>query len=196
MTLSDELVTAIQVIAALLGAAYVVLAARRNHLCWPFGAASSAIMAVLSFQHDLPMQGWLNAYYVGMSLYGYWNWSRSLEQGELPVMTLPVPGHLIAAALIVPLAWFTAEILARETHAALPVLDSLTTWYSLFATWLAARGRIENWVYWIIIDAILVYLYYMQGLLIFALQFAAMTALALAGFVAWRRRYRAQRAPA
>jgi hypothetical protein len=40
------------------------------------------------------------------------------------------------------------------------------------------------------------YLYYMQGLLIFALQFAAMAGLALAGLVAWRRRYRAQWVPA
>jgi nicotinamide mononucleotide transporter len=192
VSLPPEVVTTIQVIATLLSAAYVVLAARRNRACWSAGALSAALVGALSFLHGLPMQGGLNVYYVAMSVYGYWNWTRSLEQGELPVGTLPLRWHLLASAAILPLSWLTAGLLAGETQAAWPLLDSLTTWYSLFATWLVARARIENWVYWIVIDAVLVYLYYMQGLPILALQFAAMTCLALAGFIAWCRQLNAQ----
>ncbi len=192
MSLPPEVVTTIQVIATLLSAAYVVLAARRNRLCWSAGAVSAALVGALSFLHALPMQGCLNVYYVAMSVYGYWNWTRSIKQGELPVGILPWRWHLLAAAVILPLSWFTAGLLASETQAAWPLLDSLTTWYSLFATWLVARARIENWVYWIVIDGVLVYLYYMQGLPILALQFAVMTCLALAGFIAWRRQLNAQ----
>ena len=195
MRLSPEVVTIIQAIAALLSAVYVVLAARRNRLCWSAGAVSAALVGALSFLHALPMQGALNLYYVAMSVYGYWNWTRSLKQGELPVGTLPWRWHLLAAALILPLSWFTAGLLASETQAAWPLLDSLTTWYSLFATWLVARARIENWAYWIVIDGVLVYLYYMQGLPIIAVQFAAMTCLALAGLIAWRRQMNAQAVP-
>lgn len=192
MNLSPELVRVIEIVAALLGAAYVVLAARRNRLCWLFGALSAALVGALSLMRELPMQGGLNAYYVGMSVYGYLNWTRASERGELPVGTLDARWHLLAAAIILPLSWFTAGILASETQAAWPLLDSLTTWFSLFATWLVARARIENWVYWVVIDGVLVYLYYMQDLPIIAAQFAGLMCLALAGFIAWRRRLQAQ----
>lgn len=184
-----------EIVATLLGAAYVILAARRNRLCWAAGALSSVLVGVLSFMRELPMQAALNLYYVGMAAYGFWNWTRLSSQGELPVGTLALRWHLIAAACIVPLSWFTASLLARETQAAWPLLDSLTTWFSLFATWLVARARIENWIYWIIIDGVLVYLYYMQGLPVIALQFAVFMGLALSGFIAWRRRYLAQAVP-
>jgi nicotinamide mononucleotide transporter len=193
--LSPELVRTAEIAATLLGAAYVILAARRNRLCWAAGALSSVLVGALSFVRELPMQGALNAYYVGMAMYGFWNWSRMSGEGELPVGTLALRWHLVAAAVIVPLSWATAGILARETQAAWPLLDSLTTWFSLFATWLVARARIENWIYWIIIDGVLVYLYYMQGLPVLALQFAVFTGLALSGFIAWRRRLGAQAAP-
>jgi nicotinamide mononucleotide transporter len=192
VTLSQEWVLATQIVATLFGAAYVVLAARRNRLCWLFGALSAALLGALSFIGELPMQGALNAYYVGMSVYGYWNWTRASESSELPVGTLALRWHLAAAAIIVPLSWFTAAFLATETQAAWPLLDSLTTWFALFATWLVARARIENWIYWIVIDGILVYLYYMQDLPVVAAQFAVFTGLALAGFIAWRRRLVAQ----
>ena len=196
MILSPELAKTAEYAAALLGAAYVVLAAQRNRLCWLAGALSAALVGALSAMRELPMQGALNAYYVGMSVYGYWNWTRSSQQGELPVGTLPLRWHLLAAAVILPLSWFTAGLLARETQAAWPLLDSLTTWFSLFATWLVARARLENWIYWIVIDGVLVYLYYMQSLPILALQFLAFTGLAIAGLVAWRRKLEAQRVAA
>jgi nicotinamide mononucleotide transporter len=196
VNLSPELVTTAQSIAALLGAAYVVLAARRNRLCWLAGALSAALVGVLSAIGGLPMQGALNAYYVGMSIYGYWSWTRTSQQDELPVGTLPLRWHLLAAVVIVPISWFTAGLLARETQAAWPLLDSLTTWFSLFATWLVARARIENWLYWIVIDGVLVYLYYMQDMHVLALQFLALTVLAVAGLVAWRRKLSAQQVAA
>lgn len=196
MKLSPELVRTAEVVATLLGAAYVVLAARRSRLCWLAGALSAALVGTLSVVRELPMQGALNAYYVGMSVYGYWNWTRSSQQGDLPVGTLPLHWHLVAAAVILPLSWFSAGLLARETQAAWPLLDSLTTWFSLFATWLVARARIENWIYWIVIDGVLAYLYYSQSLPILALQFVAFMGLAIAGLVAWRRKLGAQQVAA
>lgn len=195
MTLTSELAWATQILAALLGAAYVVLAAYRNRLCWVAGAVSSALVGALSLAGKLPMQGALNAYYVAMSVYGYWNWSRASAKGELPVGMLPLRWHLLAAAVLVPLSWLTADLIAAELNSAWPLVDSLAFWFSLFATWLVARAKIENWIYWIIIDGVLVYLYYVQGMSILALQFAALTCLALAGFIEWRRKLHTQAAP-
>jgi nicotinamide mononucleotide transporter len=76
------------------------------------------------------------------------------------------------------------------------LLDSLTTWFSLLATWLAARARLENWLYWIVIDTALVYLFYAQQLYFLSLLNLLFIVIAAGGFVAWRRRLRVQAVPA
>jgi nicotinamide mononucleotide transporter len=190
--LTPELIWATEIVAALLGAAFVVLAAYRRRACWLAGAASSVLVGALSIMGKLPMQGALNAYYVAMSVYGYWNWTRASAKGGLPVGTLPWRWHLLAAVILVPLSWLTASLIASELQSAWPLIDSLAFWFSLFATWLQARARIENWMYWIIIDGVLVFLYYDRGMAVIAFQFVAFTLLAIAGLVEWRRNLRSQ----
>jgi len=194
--LSPDLIRAIEIVAALLGATYVVLAAYRKRACWLSGAASSALLGALSIAGKLPMQGALNAYYVVISVYGYWNWTRASSEGELPVGTLALRWHLAAAVVLLPLSWLTANVIASELQSAWPLIDSLAFWFSLFATWLQARARIENWIYWIIIDGVLVFLYHDRGMTVIAFQFVAFTLLAIAGFVEWRRKRQTQVVPA
>jgi nicotinamide mononucleotide transporter len=185
-----------EILGTLAGVAYVVLAARRNRLCWVAGAFSSALVALLSGFSGLPMQAGLNVFYVLMALYGWWAWTRSASAGELPVGVWPPGAHLGVAVVLMAVTWFSARLLATETHAAWPLLDSLTTWFSLFATWLTARAKIENWLYWVVIDGVLVFLYYVQDRPLVALLNGLYVVIAVAGFIAWRRRLQAQAVPA
>ncbi len=196
MTLPPEALKTFEIVATLSGAAYVVLAARRNRLCWILGAVGSAFLGVVAAVRALPMQAALQAFYVVMSVYGWWSWTRSAADGELPVGVWPLGWHIGAALLLIALTFTSARLLATETHAAWPLLDSLTTWFSLLATWLTARAKLENWLYWIAIDAILVYLFYVQEMPYIALLFLVYVVIAAAGFVGWRRRLRAQAVPA
>jgi nicotinamide mononucleotide transporter len=186
------LLTILEVLATVCGVAYAVLAARRNRLCWIFGAVSSALVALLSWLGDLPMQAALQVFFVGMAVYGWVSWSRSLSQGELPVGTWPLRWHLLSAAGIIGLSFASAYLLARSTDAAWPLLDSLTTWFSLLATWLAARAKLENWIYWIAIDGVMVFLFYVTQNPILAILNVLFIGIASAGFIAWRRKLREQ----
>ena len=181
-----------EILATLAGVAYVVLAARRNRLCWIAGALSSALVALLSGLSGLPMQAGLNVFYVLMALYGWWAWTRSAGEGELPVGVWPLGAHIGVALALLVVTWLSARLLASETHAAWPLLDSLTTWFSLFATWLTARAKIENWLYWVFIDGVLVFLYYVQDHPLVALLNVLYVVIAIAGFISWRRRFQAQ----
>lgn len=185
-----------EILATLAGVAYVVLAARRNRLCWIAGAASSALVALLSALSGLPMQAGLNVFYVLMALYGWWAWTRSAGGGELPVGVWPLGAHIGVALALLAVTWLSARVLATETRAAWPLLDSLTTWFSLFATWLTARAKIENWLYWVFIDGVLVFLYYVQDHPLVALLNVLYVIIAIAGFISWRRRFQAQAVPA
>jgi len=95
--------------------------------------------------------------------------------------------------LITLVSFANASLLVANTDAAAwPRLDSLTFWFSLLATWLTARGRLETWLYWIVIDVVLVFLSYKQGSMPMALLNFLFIAIAIGGFIAWRRRFQAQ----
>ena len=196
MTLPAGLLKSFEILATLTGVGYVILAARRNRWCWIIGAVSSALIALLAGLAQLPMQGGLQLFYVGMSVFGWWSWTRSSVAGELPVGVWPYSWHLGAALVLTALSLLTAHWLARETDAAWPLLDSFTTWFSLLATWLQARARLENWLYWIAIDVVLVFLFYARGRPLLALLNLIFIAIAAAGYIAWRRRLRSQAVPA
>jgi nicotinamide mononucleotide transporter len=187
---------AANVVALATGVAYAVLAARRNRLCWIAGAVSSACAAVLAGLNKLPMQAGLQVFYVAMSVYGWWSWRRSVSDGELIVGVWPLGWHLGAALVLAVLSLVTAYWLRPANVAAWPLLDSLTTWFSLLATWLAARARIENWLYWVVINAIMVFLFYAQEVWGMALLSVFLMVIAIGGFMSWRRRFRLQGAPA
>lgn len=192
MTFRDGTLEFLNVLALGTGVAYAVLAARRNRLCWIAGAVSSVCAAVLSGMNKLPMQAALQVFYVGMSFYGWWSWVRGSSNGELAIGAWPVGWHLGAAAVLVGVSFCIAYWLRSGDAAAWPLLDSLTTTFSLLATWLAARARLENWLYWIVINAIMVFLFFEQRVWGMAILSLLLMGIAASGYIAWRRRYRAQ----
>jgi nicotinamide mononucleotide transporter len=180
-----------ELVAVLLGVVYLVLAVKRSRWCWVAGGISSAIVIWLSAQRALPMQAWLNVYYVGVSVYGFWRWSDA--NIPRPVVTLlPLRWHVIGALSVVLISVLTAQYLVRETQAAWPYLDSLTTWGSLFTTWLTARVKLENWAYWFLIDAVEAFLFLEQKLYLLGLMTAATLVVIIFGQRSWWRSWREQ----
>jgi nicotinamide mononucleotide transporter len=174
-----------------LALAYAVLAVRRSRWCWVTGGLSSAILIYLALHARLPMQAALQVYYVVISAYGWWHWTREEEaQGTLVVSTWPMRWHLAACAAVVLISVLTAHWLASQTQAAWPFLDSLTTWGSLYATWLQARVKLENWLYWIFIDSVLSFLFGSQGLYLYALLSVVYLGFSAVGYVRWLKTYR------
>jgi nicotinamide mononucleotide transporter len=192
----DGALEAVNGLALVTGVTYAVLAARRNRLCWMAGAVSSACAAILSALNKLPMQAGLQVFYVGMSVYGWWSWKRHTSEGQLLIGVWPLRWHLCAALVLGCLSLVSAWWLRPGNVAAWPLLDSVTTWFSLLATWLAARAKIENWLYWIVINALMVFLFFVQKVWGMALLSVFLAVIAGAGFIGWRRRLREQGAPA
>jgi nicotinamide mononucleotide transporter len=181
----------LEALAVFSGLVYVVLAVGRSRWCWVAGGLSSVIYVWLSVRARLPMQSLLQVWYVGVAVFGFLRWSLP---GSPRVSLLSWRGHVAGIAASLLLAAAIARLLAAETQAAWPHLDASTTVLSLFATWLTARTKLENWLYWIALDAVLAWLYAAQGLALTALLFLVYLAIASAGFVEWLKTYRRQTA--
>jgi nicotinamide mononucleotide transporter len=184
--------TPLEVIAVISGLTYVVLILRRQRWGWVAGAVSSSIYVLLAARARLPMQSMLQVYYVIMAAYGWFSWKRNEEEQGGRIFRWPVRRHLYAVGLIGVVSLLSARILARETGAAWPLLDSLSTWTSFLATWLVARSVLENWLYWIAADVVMVFLFARQGYPFTAGLFLSYMVVSCLGLRAWLRRYRRQ----
>lgn len=176
-------------LAVALGVVYIILIMRRQRWGWAAGGASSLILTVLAARAHLPMQALLQFSYVIAAVYGWMKWAPDSAQQRVGVWHWR--GHVIAGVVSVLTSLLLARLLKQEGYSAWPFLDSLVACLGLFATWLVARVYIENWLYWILIDALSLYLFIAQGLVVTAMLFAIYLVIATAGFASWWRSWRA-----
>ncbi|MFU8764552.1 MAG: nicotinamide mononucleotide transporter, partial [Haliea sp.] len=102
--------------------------------------------------------------------------------------------HLLAVTAVIAASAGSGFLLAQYTDAALPYLDSFTTWGSILTTWMVARKILENWLYWLVIDSASIYLYLERGLTLTAALFAVYLIIVVFGYRRWLRQYRLQSA--
>jgi nicotinamide mononucleotide transporter len=177
-------------IAVLLGVIYIVLIVRRNRWGWAAGGVSSALLTVLAARAQLPMQALLQFSYVIAAVYGWWSWAPGAQPQRISV--LPWSKHLAAIAICIVVSLGLAQLPAMQHASAWPFLDSLVTCVGLFATWLVARVYLENWIYWLVIDSISVFLFIKQDLAVTALLFVMYFLIACIGMRSWWHSYRNQ----
>lgn len=176
-----------ELVAVLLAVAYLLLAMRENIYCWHCALISTAIYTVLFWNVSLLMDSGLNVYYMAMAVYGWWQWTRGGRSGEgVVVHTWSINKHIIAWVVIAFATLISGYLLSNNTQAAWPYLDSFTTWASVFTTWLVAQKVLENWLYWIVIDAVSIFLYLDRGLYLTAILFAAYVVICVFGYFQWR----------
>ena len=175
-------------IAVALALAYVLLAIRQDRWCWPAAAASAAIYLVLFANGGLPMQAVLQAFYIVMAAYGWFAWrSEHGRTSDLRVTRRPAAWHAVALLAIVCVATVNAYLLPGTAGPLVAFADSFVAWGSVLATWMVARKVLENWLYWILFDAVAVVLYFAQGFHATAGLFVLYVILAVRGYIAWRR---------
>ncbi len=184
--------TALELLAVATGLVYIVLIVRRQRLGWIAGAISSCIYVWLSATARLPMQSALQAYYVLMAFYGWHSWTRNRAQQQGRIFSWSLPQHLLAIVVMGVVGALSARLLASETQAAWPLLDSLSTVLSLLATWMVARSVLQNWFYWIVADAVMIFLFLQQGHPFTAALFVVYLVMSLVGYREWLQLYRKQ----
>lgn len=193
--LSNQL-SAWEALAVALSIAYLVLALRENSWCWACALGSTAIYTVILWKVSLVMESALNVYYLLMAVYGWWQWRRGGEQHQgVSIRSWPLRHHLKALAAVLMLSLASGYMLALHTDAALPYLDSFTTWGSVLTTWMVAKKILENWLYWLLIDSLCVFMYFERGLYFSTGLFAVYLVIVMIGYWRWRGLYRSAPAP-
>ena len=176
-----------EILAVALAIAYLALAIRQNIWCWAAAAGSTLLYLFIMYLARLYMESVLQLFYLAMAAYGWYQWRGGGDDQEgLKVSTWPLRFHLLAIVSVLLLVFVSGQLLTHYSNAAMPFLDSLTTWGAVVATFMVTRKILENWIYWFIIDAVSIALYINRDLFFTAALFSAYLVMIVIGYRSWR----------
>lgn len=172
--------------AVILAIAYLLLAIKHNISCWFAAFFSSLLYFFVMYSAGLYMEAGLQIFYCIMAVYGWTQWRITLPgNSKFLVKTWNRDQHIKAILLIILLAIVSGWALEKFTNAALPFLDSLTTWGAIVTTYMVAKRLLENWIYWFVIDTISVFLFYSRGLILTSILFLVYLIIIYFGYKSW-----------
>lgn len=172
--------------AVVLAIAYLLLAIKQNISCWFAAFFSSLLYFFVMYSAGLYMEAGLQIFYCVMAVYGWIQWRASLpDNKKFLVKTWNRNQHIKAISLIFLLAFVSGWALEKFTNAALPFIDSLTTWGAIVTTYMVAKRLLENWIYWFVIDTISVFLFYSRGLFLTSILFFVYLIIIYFGYKSW-----------
>lgn len=180
--------SALELVSFVLSVITVVLNIRQTHWAWLFAIVSSAMYGVVFYGARLYGDMGLQGVFIVVSAWGWYQWLYGGAQHSPLTVTrsgaaesaFGVAGWLAGFAI---LAWF----LARYTNTDVPYIDGFLTAGSLLGQVLLSRKKVENWIVWIIVDILYVWLYLYKGLTLTAILYGVFVVLAAVGLYAWRR---------
>jgi len=188
--------TAIEIVATVLGLTNVYLIVRRNIWNYPFGLAMVILYAKIFYDYKLYSDALLQIYYVLIQFYGWWYWLRGRQaDGLITVSRLAAAQRALTLGVIVVGSAGLGWVMATKTDASVPYWDAATTVMSLMAQFLLSRRCIENWVLWIAVDVLSIGIYTYKALYLTAGLYTVFLAMATWGLLAWLRAERQQSDP-
>ena len=146
----------IAVTSAFFGITYTFLAGKGNPICYLFGIMGSGFYGYLSFHNAL----WGNlllymGYYIPMQVIGFFKWNSHLKTGSSEIIktSLSKKERLILSAITLILTAFAIVVL-YFTQDKKPIIDGITTVFSLAGMYLTVRRAIEQWGVWIFVNGL------------------------------------------
>ena len=98
----------------------------------------------------------------------------------------------MAIAVLCFLSALNGYALSNFSDAAFPYIDSLTTWFAVWGTFLVARKVLENWWYWLLIDIASIFIYWSRDLQLTSLLVAVYVIMIPFGLISWTKSMREQ----
>ncbi len=165
MIVSPETLFWLEWAAAGFGVMNIALLIFRSHWNYLFGLVMVALYFFVFWEQALFAEAVLQVFFFAAQGWGWWLWLRvGGDDNKVEVRWLDWRSRwvwLVAmAAISVNLSW----LMEKYTTASAPWIDTPIAVFSVGAQILLAFRRIENWVLWVVIDVVSIWLYIMRDL--------------------------------
>src|SRR6476620_9647633 len=181
----------LELLAAVVGAISVWLSVRQNIWSWPTAIVNVVLYALVFYDAKLYADMGLQVIYAILSVYGWYEWLYGgAGRTELHVTRTTARLRWLLGVIALAGSVLLGTLLHHETDAALPYMDAALSSTSLVAQWMMTRKLLENWLVWIAVDVLYVGMFIFKDLYLTAALYAVFLALAVRGYVDWRRSMR------
>ena len=180
----------LEIIAIIFGFLSVWYSKKNNIWVYPTGMISTLIFVYLLYKWELIGDLLINAYYFVMSLYGWYIWTRKVDETHhTPITKTTSKEKRTSVILFIATLLFVALVyhLFDKWTSWVAYIDTLTTAIFFVGMWLMARKKIENWIYWIVGDIISIPLYFYKGFTFTSFQYFIFTFIAIFGYLEWKK---------
>ena len=209
--------TAWEIVAVITGILTTIGMIRNRIWNYAFGIASAMVSVWLYFNVQLFGQLLINLYYCVMSAWGWYFWvsTNNKPQGQIRYCQnkgrlFIVMGYLFAVLLLFTINGLISVMTASESAAdGASWLEQINrvwqsasreAWFDAASTGAAVVGmvllvlrRIENWLAWLVADAIAIPLNWMVGYYFYTFLTLVWTVMAIWGLIHWQRLHAEQR---
>ena len=180
----------LEIIAVIFGFLSVWYSKQNKVLVFPTGMISTIIFVYLLLKWELLGDMMINAYYFIMSVYGWYFWTKKVDQTHVtPISTTTTKEKQASVAIFIATLIFVFAVYKTfdKWTSWVAYVDALTTAIFFVGMWLMAKRKIENWIFWIIGDIISVPLYFYKGFTFTSFQYLGFTVIAIYGYLAWKK---------
>ncbi len=175
----------IEILGLLFGIAYILCMVKEKRAAWPLGLLAVSLYAFSCFQSQLYGEFSLQIAYAILAIYGWYTWGKNTHN-NLNVSKLSNFQYIISIFSGIAMSLF-AFYLLQALDGSLPLLDAITNGFAITATVLAARKKIENWIFWIPINAITIYMMLVKGMPFYAILYFGYMLFAILGYFQWKK---------
>lgn len=179
----------LEIIAVVFGILSVWFSKKNNILVYPTGMISTSIFTYLLFKWSLLGDMMINAYYFMMSIYGWYIWTRKVNNIVTPISKVNSSEKITSLIIFFFSLSFVYGIYNYfdKWGSYTSYIDNFTTAIFFVAMWLMANRKIESWVFWIIGNIISIPLYFYKGLTFTSIQYIIFTVIAISGYYTWKK---------
>ena len=191
--------------AAIFGIFSVYFSVKKNIWVYPTGIVSTILYVYILFDFGLLGDMMINFYYTVMSIYGWILWSKSSKDHiHISVSkTGKNDWYLVTFLFVISLGLVTLVYYFKpyiDNHFSMQNvnlglyhldwanwLDVFTTAIFLVGMYLMAKRKLENWIFWIVGDFIVVPMMVYKGLGITSVQYFVFAIMAVYGYLEWKK---------
>lgn len=199
----------LDILGAAIGLVYVFSEYRASRWFWPSSLLMAAFYAVINFRIGWYANTGICVYNFAMSVYGLLVWRGLLNTGhstqnaepqtlntqhskpktekERPITSCPAhywPWLIAATAALTVAFRFVLALLGETT---MPWLDGLVAALGIVGMWMLARKYWQQWLFWLVSDPLLVYIYLHTGYTASAAMYAVYEVFCIMGIIRWKR---------
>ena len=154
------------VFSAFFGITYTFLAGKGNPICYLFGLTGSSFYGYLAFYNAF----WGNlilyiGYYIPMQVLGFFRWNKHLksDRNEVVKICLTTKERFLLLGVTI-LATVFAVIILYYLKDKNPIIDGITTVFSVLGMYLTVRRAIEQWLVWIVVNGLSAFMWILIAL--------------------------------